>query len=120
MPARDRLAKWEGPSQGTSRNRIVGVLYQECPASSWQVLGSALGRAIRAPLTFLLRIARLNPCIESSARYIGASDDDGMAAAPVGVPPGPRPGLSERGPRQRGPRAMAEAAARPEGGEYAL
>lgn len=43
-------------------------------------------------------------------------DDDDALGAPVGVPSGPRPGLSERGPRQRGPRLEAAAYATPEGG----
>lgn len=40
---------------------------------------------------------------------------DGPVGAAVPMPSGPPPGLSERGPRQRGPRAEAAAYAVPEG-----
>lgn len=46
--------------------------------------------------------------------------DDGTAGAPVPVPSSPPPGLSERGPRRRGPRAEATAYATPEGGSDAV
>lgn len=39
---------------------------------------------------------------------IRRSEDDGAAGAGVPVRGSPPPGLSERGPRQRGPRAWAE------------
>jgi hypothetical protein len=49
----------------------------------------------------------------------GLPGDDGLPGS-VPVPSGPRPGLSERGPRQRGPRLAAAAMARLEGGDNAL
>jgi hypothetical protein len=48
-------------------------------------------------------------------RRDGGGHSDWGVGGPIPWPSGPRPGLSDRGPRQRGPRAEAEAYAVPEG-----
>jgi len=72
-------------------------------------VGSWVRSGLAAILTLLAGVRSAGRSIRE--RHKG---DDGAAGALVGVPSGPPPGLSERGPRRRGPRGVAEA--KPENG----
>jgi hypothetical protein len=82
--------------------------------------GIAILGSIVFSLVHRVSIARQRRAWSRAPRQEGPDDwggfGDGGIGSPLPWPSGPRPGLSERGPRQRGPRAEAATYAEPAGG----